>query len=104
MLAVGAGEGVLSKQRHPVAKTTAPPPATVNSRKHSFPRLYQVSTSYKWEFPKIRGPYLGAPYNKDPTMSGTILGSPIIGNPQVSAGFWSEGCRVWFLVLCGLRV
>ena len=30
-----------------------------------------------WELPKIRGPY-----NKDPTMLGTIIGSPIFGNPR----------------------
>ena len=24
------------------------------------------------------------PYNKDPTISGTILGSPISGNPHIS--------------------
>ena len=33
-----------------------------------------------WEFQKIRVPYLGGPYDKDPTISGTILGSPIFGN------------------------
>ena len=35
-----------------------------------------------WEFPKIRGTLSGGPYNKDPTIyKGTILGSPIFGNP-----------------------
>ena len=29
-----------------------------------------------WEFPKIRGTVFWGPYNKDPTVSGTILGSP----------------------------
>ena len=41
---------------------------------------------YIWEFPKIRVPYFGGPYNKDPTIWGTILGSPIFGNSHI------EGC------------
>ena len=32
----------------------------------------------KWKFPKIGGG--GGPYNKDPIIHGTILGSPIFGN------------------------
>ena len=38
-----------------------------------------------WEFPKIRGtvPYFEGLYNKDPTMQGTILRSPIFGNSHV---------------------
>ena len=32
------------------------------------------------EFPKIEGTLFWGPYNKDPTISGTILGSPIFGN------------------------
>ena len=35
-----------------------------------------------WEFPKIGG-VLGGPYNKDPTISGIILGSLIFGNSHV---------------------
>ena len=31
------------------------------------------------------------PYNKDPTICGTILGSPIFGNPQI--GGKSRVCR-----------
>ena len=33
----------------------------------------------------IRGGYLllGGSYNKDPTVQGTIFGSPIFGNPQI---------------------
>ena len=31
-----------------------------------------------WEFPKIRGTFLGGPYNL-----GTILGSPIFGNSHI---------------------
>ena len=29
---------------------------------------------YSWEFPRIRGTLIGGPYNKDPTIWGTILG------------------------------
>ena len=41
-----------------------------------------------WEFPRKFGvPYLalflGGPYCKDPTISGTILGPPIFGNPRM---------------------
>ena len=36
-----------------------------------------------WEFPKIRGT-LG-PYHKDPTIWGTILGTPIFGNSHIGA-------------------
>ena len=31
-----------------------------------------------WEFPKIRGALFRGPYNTDPTILGTILGSPVI--------------------------
>ena len=37
---------------------------------------------WNWEFPKIRGTSFW-PYNKDPTILGTILGSPIFGNSQL---------------------
>ena len=33
-------------------------------------------------FQKLGVPYLGGPYNKDPTIEGTC-GSPIFGNPQM---------------------
>ena len=43
------------------------------------------------EFPFTKGTFrklgyliLGVLYNKDPTIYGTILGSPIFGNPQSS--------------------
>ena len=32
-----------------------------------------------WEFAKIRGTLFRGPYHKDPTIQGTILGSPIFG-------------------------
>ena len=37
-----------------------------------------------WEFPKIRDTLFWGPYNKDPTIEGTILGSPIFGNPNIA--------------------
>ena len=37
-----------------------------------------------WEFPQSRGTLFGGdPYNKDPTVWGTIFGSPIFGNSQI---------------------
>ena len=44
-------------------------------------------------FQKLGVPYLGGPYNKDPTIWGTILGSPIFGNSHIAVwgvGFWGE--------------
>ena len=38
-----------------------------------------------WEFPIFRGPLFCGPDNKDPTIWGTILGSPIFGNPHIGA-------------------
>ena len=43
----------------------------------------EARTYVIWELPKIRGPLFWDPYNKDPTMSGTILGSPIFGNSHI---------------------
>ena len=37
----------------------------------------------KWTLPKIRGALFWGPYNKDPTIQGTTLGSLIFGNPQM---------------------
>ena len=54
------------------------------------PKEKRISLLYtKWEFPKIRGTFFLGPYNKDPTIWGTILGSPMFGNSQIS--FW----RTW---------
>ena len=36
-----------------------------------------------WEFPKIRGTSFWGPYSKDPTIQGTILGSPILETPML---------------------
>ena len=35
------------------------------------------------EFPKIRATLFWGPYNEDPTIWGTILGSPIFGNSHI---------------------
>ena len=49
------------------------------------PRLcLRISDCFlKWDFPKIRGTLSWGPYNKDPTIKGTVSGSPIFGNPQM---------------------
>ena len=47
-------------------------------------------SGHLWEFPIIRGTLHWGPSNKDPTNWGTILGSPIFGNPPIAA----EWCRV----------
>ena len=36
-----------------------------------------------WELPRIRGTLFWGPYNKDPTIWGAMLGSPIFGNPHM---------------------
>ena len=40
------------------------------------------ASGFTCDFPKIRVPNFGGPYNKDPTVKGTIFGSPIVGNPK----------------------
>ena len=40
-----------------------------------------------WEFPTIRGTFFGGPYNRDPTIQATILGSHILGNSHLGFGF-----------------
>ena len=48
------------------------------------PKLQTRKGSYSskiWELPKIRGTLYWGLYNKDPTISGTILGSPISETP-----------------------
>ena len=49
---------------------------------------------------KNRGTLFGGPYNKDPTIKGTILGSLIFGNPHMRGLI---GCLLGFTGL-GLRV
>ena len=46
------------------------------------------SASEIWEFPIIRVPYVGVLIIKDPTIWGTILGSPIFGNPHCGIWVW----------------
>ena len=36
-----------------------------------------------WDFPKISGTSFWGPYNKDPTIKGAILGSPVLGDRQL---------------------
>ena len=36
-----------------------------------------------WEFPKVGDTLFWCPYDEDPTIQGTKLGSPIFGNPLV---------------------
>ena len=45
------------------------------------PSLGAPPNGPKWEFPKTSGTLYWDPYNKDPAIKGTILGSPIFGNP-----------------------
>ena len=53
-----------------------------------------------WEFPKIGGTLFWGPYNKDPTNSGTLLGSQFFGSSQIEEheAFSKETSRVlvWF--------
>ena len=44
-----------------------------------------------WGFPTIRGTLFWGPYNKDPTISGIRLGSPIFGNSHMDSGFGGLG-------------
>ena len=66
----------------------------------------QTFQALKREFPKIRGTLFWGPYNEDPTMYGTILGSPIFGNPQTCPNtgaligrirFWGVHCTTTVL-------
>ena len=48
--------------------------------------IFDLQTSpgvVNWEFPQIRGTLFWGPYNKDPTICGTILRSRIFGNPHL---------------------
>ena len=40
-----------------------------------------------WGFPKIRATILGVTYNKDYSILGSILGSPILGNYHIAQVF-----------------
>ena len=44
----------------------------------------------RWEFPETRGAVFWGLYSQDPTIWGTILGSPIFGNPQIGFRATSE--------------
>ena len=43
----------------------------------------QALAIQRWEFPKIWGALFWGPYNKDPTILGSILGSLIFGTSQI---------------------
>ena len=54
----------------------------------------KATVTRQGSFRKIRGTLIWGPYNKDPTIKGTILGSPIFGNPhkgyhRANAGYHS---------------
>ena len=38
---------------------------------------------YVWEFPKLRGPFLGSPHNKDHSILGCVLGALIFGSSHM---------------------
>ena len=52
------------------------------SMPHNLPKAKPNARNLIWEFPKIRGTVFWGHYNKD-TIKGTILGSPIFGNPHL---------------------
>ena len=56
-------------------------PALDQAQWHGPSRRHRVI----WDFPRIRGTLFWGPYNKDPTIQGTILGSPFFGNPHIVA-------------------
>ena len=41
-----------------------------------------------------RGTLFWGPYNKDPTIEGTILGSPIVGNSHIYIYIWPNAWSV----------
>ena len=48
------------------------------------------SVGSSWGLPKIRGTFLGGPYNKHYSIMGFILGSPILGNYQMFLWAYEE--------------
>ena len=63
-----------------VSENSGPP--LKRSIRVPFKGSYMGSIGFRvWEFPKIRGALCWGPYNKAPTISGTILGSPISETP-----------------------
>ena len=47
----------------------------------------RISKQFCGTFRKLGYPIFGGPCNKDPTIWGTILGSPIFGNPPYVQGY-----------------
>ena len=67
--------------RLPVAPPNPIPP--YNRQCSAFLGLYLFLCEDIWAFPKNRGPLFGSPYNKSPTILGSILGPPIVGNSHL---------------------
>ena len=63
------------------------------------PRYTRSLTRNIWGFPKIRGPLLGSPYHKSPTILGSIVGPLIFGiSHLLLGGGWcliSEARTTW---------
>ena len=47
---------------------------------------------------QIRGTILGGPYNKDYSILGSILGSPILGNYPITQLFTDSGPTMWVTI------
>ena len=68
----------MASQNSPAATsfaTSAHPPSAHRRHCEDQRRGWDLIYIYIWEFPKIGVPYFGSPYNKEPTIEGTILGS-----------------------------
>ena len=52
-------------------------------------------------FRKFRGTSFWGPYSKDPTIQGTILGSPIFGNSHIEAHSYVEMVAIFLSGFCG---
>ena len=61
----------------------------------------RLGLGFIWEFPTIRGTVFWGPYNKDPTIQGTILGSPIFGNSHLAVQLEALGSVFSFGVAVG---
>ena len=67
--------------------------STLDERTTGFYKGFRI-----WEFPKIRGTLIWGPYNEDPTIWGTIFGSPIFGNSHMALVLilrWCTHTHTW---------